>query len=60
MRPSSRAFLATVGLTAAPATSVRGQDQPSPPVFEVAAIKPHNPSNALSGFSFQQRKTHYF
>ena len=42
-RPSPRALLATVGLTAALATTVRAQDQPSPPVFEVAAIKPHNP-----------------
>jgi uncharacterized protein (TIGR03435 family) len=52
-RPSSRACLATVGLTAALATAVRAQDQPSPPVFEVAAIKPHNPSDAGGGFRFQ-------
>ena len=52
-RPSSRACLATVGLTAALATTVRAQDQPFPPVFEVAAIKPHNPSDAGGGFRFQ-------
>ncbi len=50
-RQNSRALLATI--TAALAAGVCAQVGPGPPVFEVAAIKPHNPADAASGFSFQ-------
>jgi uncharacterized protein (TIGR03435 family) len=35
------------------ASGARAQDRPATPVFEVAAIKPHNPADAGGGFSFQ-------
>jgi uncharacterized protein (TIGR03435 family) len=43
----------TLALNAALASGVRAQDRPAGPVFEVAAIKPHNPDEAGGGFSFQ-------
>jgi uncharacterized protein (TIGR03435 family) len=52
-RESLRPLLATLTLTTALATGVHAQDRTTAPVFEVAAIKPHNPSDAGGGFSFQ-------
>jgi hypothetical protein len=52
-RQRSRVPLATLALAAALAAGVSAQDRPSAPVFEVAAIKPHNPADAGGGFSFQ-------
>jgi uncharacterized protein (TIGR03435 family) len=43
----------TLALNAALASGVRAQDRPAAPVFEVAAIKPHNPEEGGGGFSFQ-------
>ena len=48
-----RVLVVTFALNAALASGVRAQDRPAGPVFEVAAIKPHNPDEAGGGFSFQ-------
>src|SRR5277367_1597314 len=49
----SLALLAVVIVTGALATGGRAQDRAAAPVFEVAAIKPHNPADAGGGVSFQ-------
>ena len=52
-RQRSRLALATFAVAAALAARVSAQDRPSARVFEVAAIKPHNPADTGGGFSFQ-------
>src|SRR6516162_9345036 len=52
-RQRSRVLLATFAVAAALAAKVSAQDRPSAWVFEVAAIKPHNPADTGGGFSFQ-------
>ena len=52
-RYNLRGLLVTLALNVVLASGLRSQEPPAAPVFEVAAIKPHNPAEPGGGFSFQ-------